>query len=100
MDAGLFEVKLNPQIKFNEIQGKNVLGFARTKNSSAVLLDDGILLKGNEKESTISLAQIKKWQEEDVINSTLPLQIHKNSDYERNYDIEASDISCFEINVS
>ncbi|WP_121346059.1 sensor histidine kinase [Gillisia mitskevichiae] len=99
-DAGLFEVKLNPQIKFNEIQGKNVLGFARTNNSSAVLLDDGILLKDAGKQRTINLAQLKKWQEEYVLNTKLALPKHQDSFYELDYSTKAIDISFYDIKVS
>ncbi|WP_034920465.1 histidine kinase [Gillisia sp. CAL575] len=99
-DAGLFEVKLNPQIKFNEIQGKNVLRFARTKNSSAVLLDEGILLKGNEKEQTLNLQQLKKWQEEYLLNTKLSLPKHQDSFYELDYSTKARDISFYDIKVS
>ena len=99
-DAGLFEVKLNPQIKFNEIQGKNVLGFAKTNKSSAVLLDSGILLKDAEKERTISLAQLKNWQEEYVLKTKLPLPKHQDSFYELDYSTKAMDISFYDIKVS
>ncbi len=36
-DAGLFEIALDPQVKFHELEG-DVLGFARTKNSSAAII--------------------------------------------------------------
>ena len=99
-DAGLFEIALNPQIKFNEIKGKNVLGFAETKNTSAVLYNDDILLKEAGHEQKISLLQLKKWQENYVTNSRLPLPEHQDSFYELDYSTKAQDINFYDIKVS
>jgi len=99
-DAGLFEISLNPQIKFNGIQGKNVNGFAKTKNTSALLLNDGILLKSAENEHTITLSQLKKWQEKYVLNAKLPLPKHQDYFYELDYTTLAKDISFYDIKVS
>ncbi len=96
-DAGLFEVKLNPQIKFNEVQGKNIIGFAKTNNSSALLLNDGIFLKNPEREQTISRIQIKKWQKEYLLKTKLPLPEHKDSFYELDYNTKAEDINFYDI---
>ncbi|SKB76820.1 hypothetical protein SAMN05660776_2880 [Salegentibacter holothuriorum] len=99
-DAGLFEIALNPQIKIHGIPGKNILGFAKTKETSAVLLNDGIVLKiaGNEQKITIS--QLKKWQENYVLNTDLPLPKHKDHFYELDYSTKAEDINFYDIKVS
>ncbi|MGM0934254.1 MAG: sensor histidine kinase [Bacteroidota bacterium] len=99
-DAGLFEIALNPQIKFNGVKGKNILGFAKTKNTSAVLFNDAILLKGAKNEQKITLLQLKKWQENYVLNTKLPLPKHQDSFYELDYTIQAKDISFYDIKVS
>ncbi|MFO7720630.1 MAG: two-component regulator propeller domain-containing protein [Gillisia sp.] len=99
-DAGLFEIHLNPQIKFHGIQGKNTIGFAKTKNTYALLLNDGIFLKSTEKEHTITLSQLKKWQEKYVVNTKLPLPKHQDSFYELDYATKAKDIGFYDIKVS
>lgn len=99
-DAGLFEIALNPQIKFNRITGKNVLGFAKTNNTSAVLYNDGIVLKGAENEQQITLLQLKKWQENYILNTKFPLPKHKDDFYELDYSTLAKDISFYDIKVS
>ncbi len=75
-DAGLFEIALNPQIKFHEMEGEKVLGFARTGNTSAVLLKDGIILKNAENIQSLGLSQLKQWQKNYVLNTKLPLPKH------------------------
>ena len=49
-DAGLFEIALNPKIKFRETEGKKIIGFADAGSTSAVLYNDGIVLKDGKKE--------------------------------------------------
>ncbi len=97
LDAGLFEVKLNPQIKFHALKGKEVLAFAETKNTSAILLNDALLLNKNGKQLQISLAQLKSWQENYVLNTKLPLPKHEDSFYELDYSIKAPDISFYDL---
>jgi len=99
-DAGLFEINLNPQIKFNGIQGENVIGFAKTKNASAILLNDAIILKNAENEQTITLPQLKRWQVNYVLNTKLPLPKHQDFFYELDYTMQAKDISFYDIKVS
>ena len=96
-DAGLFEISLNPQIKFNALKNKNVLGFAKTENTSAVLLNDGIVIKQAEKEQKITLPQFKKWQETFVVSTSLPLPRHRDDFYELDYATKAGDISFYDI---
>ena len=99
-DAGVFEIALNPQIKFQEIEGRKVLGFAGTNNSSAVLFNDGILLKRTADEQMISLVRLKKWQENYVLNTKLPLPKHSDHFYELDYSTKAEDILFYDIKVS
>ena len=99
-DAGLFEINLNPQIKFNRIQGESVIGFAKTKNASAILLNDAIVLKSAENERTITLPQLKKWQENYVLKTELPLPKHQDSFYELDYAKLAKNIRFYDIKVS
>ncbi|MGB7786251.1 MAG: histidine kinase [Salinimicrobium sp.] len=96
-DAGLFEVALNPQIKFKRIGGKSIHGFAETENTSAVLLDDAILLKGTAGEKRITLSRLKKWQENYVQTTKLPLPKHEDNFYELDYSTKAGDISFYDI---
>jgi len=99
-DAGLFEINLNPQIKFNEIQGKSVLGFAETNNTTAIVVSDGILLKGSEKQRILSLDQLKKWQQEYLSSTTIPLPKYEDNFYELDYSTKAQDISFYDIKAS
>jgi len=99
-DAGLFEVSLNPQIKFNSINGKNILGFARAEITSAILFSDGLILKGAEDERNISLPQLKKWQADYVLNTKLPLPKHQDDFYELDHTITAGEIDFYDIKVS
>src|SRR5690606_9009114 len=99
-DAGLFEIALNPEIKFNSISGKKILGFAETENTSAMLFNDGIFLKGAENEIKITLLQLKKWQENYVLNTKLPLPKHEDDFYELDYSTKAKDIDFYDIKVS
>ncbi|PTX43732.1 hypothetical protein C8P64_2264 [Christiangramia gaetbulicola] len=96
-DAGLFEIKLNPQIKFHRTEGKNILGFANTENSSAVLHSDGISIKSNNEEQKTSLEQLKKWQEKYVLNTRIALPKHEDSFYELDYTTRAKDIQFYDI---
>ncbi len=99
-DAGLFEIKLNPKIKFNEFPEKNVLAFAKTKKTSAILLNDAIILKSAKNERTINLAQLKKWQERYILNTKLPLPQHQDFFYELDYAKLAENIEFYDIKVS
>ncbi|SHG30536.1 hypothetical protein SAMN05444483_10889 [Salegentibacter echinorum] len=96
-DAGLFEIALNPKIKIHEISGNNILGFASTKNTSAVLLDEGITLKKDENEQIITLFQLKRWQEKYVLNTVLPLPKYKDDFYELDYTTKAENITFYDI---
>ncbi|WP_339650596.1 histidine kinase [uncultured Salegentibacter sp.] len=98
-DAGLFEIALNPQIKIPELPGKNIIGFARTEKTSAVLFHDGIVLKRAGNEQKITLSQFKNWQEEYVLNTALPLPKHKDDFYELDYSTKAADINFYDIKV-
>ncbi len=98
-DAGLFEITLNPKIKFHRIPDENILGFARTKNTSAILLDDAIVLKANKTEKTLTLPQLKKWQENYVSETQYPLPKHQDDFYELDYSIKAKEIRFYDIKV-
>ncbi len=98
-DAGLFEIALNPQIKFRQIEERKVLGFARTKTTSAVLFHDGILLKEAENDHNISLLQLKEWQENYILNSKLPLPKHRDDFYELDYTTRAGEITFYDLKV-
>lgn len=99
-DKGLFEISLNPQIKFHEIKGENVLGFSRTENTFAVLLSNSIFLKDSKVERTISLTQLKAWQENYVLNTKRSLPKHEDDFYELDYTTKAEDISFYDIKSS
>ncbi|QYA27083.1 histidine kinase [Gramella sp. MT6] len=94
-DAGLFEIKLDPLVKFHRTEGKNIIGFARTGNTSAELSSNGILIK--EKEIKINLDQLKKWQEEYIKTTKQPLPKHEDSFYELDYSTRARDIQFYDI---
>ncbi|MGW1453971.1 sensor histidine kinase [Salegentibacter agarivorans] len=98
-DAGLFEIALNPQVKIHELPGKNIIGFARTEKTSAVLFNDGIILKSSGNEQKITLSQLKNWQEEYVLNIDFPLPKHKDDFYELDYSTKAADINFYDIKV-
>ncbi len=99
-DSGLYEVALNPQIKFHEVAAKSILGFAETEKSSAVLLNDGIFIRGLKKEHMINLSQLKKWQENYVSNIHLPLPKHEDDFYELDYDTKAENISFYDLKAN
>ncbi len=99
-DAGLFDIALNPQIKFHEIEEKNISGFARTTNSSAVLCNKGLFIVGDKIERMVTLSQLKKWQESYVKNTNLPLPKHRDDFYELDYTTKAEDISFYDVKVS
>ncbi|MCJ7758255.1 MAG: hypothetical protein MUP24_08910 [Gillisia sp.] len=96
----MFEINLNPHVKFNRIQGESVIGFAKTKNVSAILLNDALILKSAENERTITLPQLKKWQEKYVLKTKLPLPKHEDSFYELDYAKLAENIRFYDIKVS
>lgn len=98
-DAGLFEIHLNPHIKFNGIKGKKVLGFANTKNTSAKLLNDGIVLERAGNVQRISLLQLKEWQQGYILNTKLPLPKHEDHFYELDYSTGAKEIGFYDIKV-
>src|SRR5690606_22691675 len=99
-DAGLFEIALNPRIKFTEISGKNIFGFAEAENTTAVLLSDGIFLNGVDNTFQISLSQLKQWQENYVKNPKVPLPLHQDDFYELDYATKAGNIGFYDIKVS
>ncbi|MHA6280249.1 sensor histidine kinase [Salinimicrobium sp. CAU 1759] len=98
-DTGLFEVVLDPQIKFNELKGTNVLGFARTETTSALLLNSGIFIKNGINDKKISLQQLKEWQENYVLNTKLPLPRYEDHFYELDYSTKAEYIKFYDIKV-
>ena len=95
-DAGLFEIALDPQVKFHELEG-DVLGFAGTKNSSAVLLNSGITINSPEKEQKIPLTRLKKWQENHLLTTTIPLPKHEEDFYELDYSTKAENVELYDI---
>ncbi|WP_037319060.1 histidine kinase [Salegentibacter sp. Hel_I_6] len=99
-DAGLFEIALNPQIKFHEVPGKNILGFAKTENTSAVLQNDAIVIKSGDEEKRITLPQLKNWQEAYVLNTKMPLPEHKDDFYELDHSTKAEEISFYDIKAN
>ena len=100
LDDGLYEISLDPQIDFQEIPGKNVLGFGEIMDNSAFLLNDGLLLKQAGNEHKINLNQLKKWQQDYISNSELPLPKYEDSFYELDYTIRAEEIIFYDIKVS
>ena len=99
-NEGLYEVKLNPQIKFHEFKGKNVLGFASSKDASVLLLDDAIIIKTENDDISINLPQLKKWQESYVLKTKNALPEHRDDFYELDYSTKAQDIDFYDIKVS
>ncbi|WZL89796.1 histidine kinase [Salinimicrobium sp. 3283s] len=98
-NEGLYEVALNPPITFHNAGGIKTLGFAGTKNTSAVLRDDAILVKNGKNEQTISLLQLKEWQEDYVQTTSMPLPRHEDHFYELDYSTVAEDIKFYDIKV-
>jgi len=99
-DSGLFEINLSNQIKFNKIQGKKILGFAKTTKNSALLVNDGIIIKDAENKHLVSLSQLKTWQEQYLLKTKLPLPEYQDAFYELDHSIEAKDISLYDIKES
>ncbi|HEY9221276.1 MAG TPA: histidine kinase [Lutibacter sp.] len=99
-DAGLFEVSLKSQVKFNRIQGANIMGFAKTQNTTAMLLNDGVILTNSEKQQHITTQQLKKWQTDYVLNSKRPLPKYQDYFYELDYALKANDIKFYDIKTS
>jgi len=100
LDAGLFEVQLNSLIKFHATNEMDVLGFARTESTSALLLNDGIALKRDGIKHELPLTQLKKWQEDYVSKTKLPLPKYEDSFYELDYTTQAEEINFYDIKVS
>ncbi|MDR5589802.1 histidine kinase [Christiangramia sp. SM2212] len=98
-DAGLYEIKLNSQIKFNQFPGKEVIGFANTSSSSAVLLNDEIVMNSANREFSISRDQLKNWQQQYVSNTNIPLPKHEDDFYELDYEIQPLNISFYDLKV-
>src|SRR5690606_7888440 len=99
-DAGLIEIALDPQIKFREVKGKNILGFARTETTSAVVYHDGISIKTADREKNVTLLDLKKWQENYVSTTPLPLPKHRDDSYELNYATRAQEMRVYDVQVS
>lgn len=99
-DAGLYEVNLKAQINFNRIQGEHVIGFAKTKSTFGILLNDALILTSEDKQYRINLQQLKKWQQQYVLNTNIPLPKHEDHFYELDYAIKAKDISFYDLKVS
>ncbi|MCP9199766.1 histidine kinase [Gramella sp. GC03-9] len=100
MDAGLFEVQLDPQVEFHSIPGRDVYGFSFRGKNAAVLLDDGIFLKSRLGEKFISLDQLKDWQKAYVANTEIPLPKYEDSFYELDYSTPPAEISFYDIKAS
>ncbi|GAA4325727.1 histidine kinase [Pontixanthobacter gangjinensis] len=98
-DAGMFEVDLNSQVKFNKVPNKEVLDFARTSNTSAILLNDAIILKHTGEEKLIDLQQLKSWEQDYVHTTNIPLPEHKDDFYELEYGMPARNISFYDLKV-
>ena len=99
-DAGLFEISLDPMVKFHETGRGNVIGFANTERTSAVLFSSGIQFKKASEEMFISLAQLKTWQENFVSITNKPLPQHRDDFYELDYLIRAKDVKFYDIKMS
>jgi len=96
-DAGLTEIALNPQIKFNPIKEERIIGFAEAENTSALLMNDGLLVQENGKEFRINLVQLKEWQENYVSTTKIPLPKHEDDFYELDYTTKAEEIIFYDI---
>lgn len=99
-DAGLFEVNLKSQVKFNRIQGANVIGFAKTQNTAAMLLNDAIFLTNSKKQQKITTQHFKKWQEAYVLKTKIPLPKHEDYFYELDYASKANEVKFYDIKAS
>ncbi len=97
---GLFEVSLEPEIKLVDLKGKDVLGFANANNTTAVLFSDGIAIKENGEAKHISRSNFKEWQENYLLETSLPLPEHKDDFYELDYSIKAEDINFYDIKAN
>ncbi|GAB2771429.1 histidine kinase [Actinomadura fibrosa] len=99
-DAGLFEINLNSRIKFQRIPDTNVIGFAEAERTSAVLLEDAIIIRKGDREKEITQAQLKQWEVNFLRSTKLPLPKHEDSFYELEYATKAKDIRFYDIKVS
>lgn len=61
------------------------------------MLSDAIILKKGEEEQSISLFQLKEWQEDYLSKTSLPLPKHEDDFYELDYSIGAQDIGFYDI---
>ncbi|MUP46975.1 histidine kinase [Gramella sp. BOM4] len=100
LDAGLFEVQLDPQVQFHEIMDRDVLGFSFSEEHAAVLLTDGIFLKNKNGTQIISLEKLKQWQEAYLEKDESPHPEPKESFYELDHSTPAKDISFYDIKYS
>ena len=96
-DAGLFEIKLKPLIKFRKIEGQNIIGFARTGKTSAVLSTENLVITNGNDINSISLIQFKKWQQRARSNKRTLLPKDKDSFYELNHSLKAEEINFYDV---
>ncbi|TRO66982.1 sensor histidine kinase [Christiangramia sabulilitoris] len=99
-DSGMYEVSLDPQIKFHKIEGQKVLGFARTDHTNGILLDNSILIENAKRPISISLAQLKKWQQDYLKRNKLPEPRSEIDFYELDFSIEAKNIDFYDIKAN
>ncbi|APU68772.1 hypothetical protein C723_2089 [Christiangramia flava JLT2011] len=97
LDEGLHEINLSQDVSFHPLPGK-VLGFTRTKFSSATLSSQGLQIIGKTS-NTISLKRFKEWQENYVSKNSLNLPKHEDSFYELDYETPAEEIRFYDIKV-
>jgi len=99
-DAGLFEVDLKSNIKYSPLEGGPVIGFSKTKNSTAKLLKNSIEISFGDDRKIISLKMLKKWELDYLKNAKNYLLKHTNNFYELNFETPFSEIKFYDIKVN
>jgi len=100
LDAGLYEIQLNPLVKFELQDGLDILGFASLETTKAKLTTQGVFLETSDGPVKIDLEQFKNWQEHYVRTTSLPLPEHKDLFYELDFETPARKIRFYDIKTS
>ena len=100
LNSGLYEIQLEPLIKFEELKGHYIKGFAKINGTSAYIHDEGIQIISSSDSIDIPLRKFKSWQQNYIDTTSLPLQKHEDHFYELDHSTAASDIKFYDIKSS
>ncbi len=98
-DEGLFEIQLEPGVRYEQFGGKEVIGFAFTKGEKIILHHQGLsfLNKQGDIEKEIPQTLFKKFSTDYLSKNSNSLPLHEDDFFEIDFRIPSSQIIFYDL---